>query len=365
MTTPAREVFKRFVKLGMFGFGGPLALVAQMQRDLIEKEKWIPQEEFQKVFTLIKAMPGAVAFNTAVYLGRRKAGWKGGTAAAFGLVGPAAIMIIAISFIYDDIRGGLFDDFLVGLQAAALALVLAALKPLAGPQAKDIRFWMLGLVGAVIFARHWIPEPLIIIGGGLGWVLWRRRPKALMSLVLGPASFVVLWQIAVICLEAGAFVFGSGVAIAPLLERDFVAETGWVTQAEFMDALAIGQATPGPFLLTATFLGYKVAGLLGALVATVCIFGIGFIHMMTWFPAAVTRLSKLSWLPDFLFGAFAMVCGTIVWTVISLSSVWVPRPGIFLILFGVLGMTLFMRWPAWLMILIGGFVGLGFGLAGL
>lgn len=365
MKSPTREVFERFLKLGLFGFGGPLALVAQMQRDLVERDQWIPHEEFQRVFTLIKAMPGAVGVNTAVYLGRRRAGWKGGAVAALGLIGPAAILVIAISFVYDDLRGGPFNHFLIGLQAAALGLVLAALKPLAGAQARDTRFWFLGLIAAVIFARDWIPEPLLIVGGGAAWVLWRWRPKALFSFVWGPASMIVLWQIALICTEAGAFVFGSGVAIAPLLERDFVTEMGWVTRPEFMDALAIGQATPGPFLITATFLGYKVAGLAGAIVATFCVFGVGILHMLTWFPSAVNRLSRLRWLPDFLFGAFAMVCGTIVWTVISLASVWTTRPAVYAILFAVFGLTVWRKWPSWLLILSGGGAGILLHFAGL
>jgi chromate transporter len=134
-----------------------------------------------------------------------------------------------------------------------------------------------------------------------------------------------------ICFKAGAFVFGTGIAITPILERDFVQSMHWITHGEFMDALAIGQITPGPVLLTTTFLGYKVAGLLGAITATTGVFLAGFIHMSTWFPMAVEKLATQKWIEDFLFGALAMVVGTILVTVIVLLSKWTSSPILYLI----------------------------------
>jgi chromate transporter len=134
---------------------------------------------------------------------------------------------------------------------------------------------------------------------------------------------------------------------------------GWVTHSEFMDALAIGQITPGPVLLTTTFLGHKVAGIPGAFVATTGVFLAGFIHMMTWFPAAVNKLSKQKWIQDFLFGALAVVVGTIVVTVVVLASDWKSQPQYYLLVAACLFMAWKIKSPSWLIIIVGAIAGYG------
>lgn len=361
----AKEVFLGFLRLGFTGFGGPLALIAQMQRDFIEERKWIPPDEFQKAFTLIKAMPGAVAFNMAVYLGRRRGGYVGGFLAGVGLIGPAFVAIILFSSSYSRIHSlPMLSKVLTGMQAAALALILAALKPLAGPYLRQIGFWILVVVSAVVFALKGLSEPILILSFGGAYALWRHqiRQRRVASgakvLILAGASSEILAKLFWICFKAGAFVFGTGIAIAPMLERDFVHDLGWLTHAEFMDGLAIGQITPGPVLLTTTFLGHKVAGLPGALVATTGVFLAGFFHMMTWFPPAVNALSRQRWIEDFLFGALAVVVGTILVTIGVLGSEWTDHPVIYaMVVFGV-----FLSWktkaPSWAIVLVGAIFGL-------
>lgn len=164
------HVFLSFLRLGTTGFGGPLALLALMQRDFVEKEKWIPLDEFQRAFTLIKSMPGAVAFSTAVYLGRRYAGWAGGCAAAVGLLLPSFVFILLFSAWYTRMKDApVFARLLLGMQAAALALIVAALKGLAGPWLKETTFLVLAVIGGAIFATNRVPEPMLIIAGGLFW----------------------------------------------------------------------------------------------------------------------------------------------------------------------------------------------------
>lgn len=350
------EVFLSFLRLGLTGFGGPLALVAQMQRDFVEKRGWIPNEEFQQAFTLIKSLPGAVAFNTATYLGRRRAGFFGAVAAGVGLIAPAFLMILAFAASYSTLHeSAVFQKILLGMQAAALALIVAAIRPLTGRFLHSILFWVLVVMGAALFATKEVPEPILILAGGLSMVAWRRYRRETSLAALGVAAIPQLFWL---CFKAGAFVFGTGIAIAPLLERDFVEKLGWVTHAEFMDALAIGQVTPGPVMLTTTFLGHKVAGVPGAFVATIAVFLAGFIHMTTWFPAAVSRLSKTKWIDDFIFGALAMVVGTILVTVVVLAVPWASQPLVYVISLVVLGAALRTRSPSWLLIVIGGLAGL-------
>lgn len=349
------DVLLPFLRLGITGFGGPLALVAQMQTDFVEKRQWIPQEEFQQAFTLIKSMPGAVAFNTAVYLGKRRAGFLGALLAGLGLVMPAFLMILFFAANYSFFHASsLMDKLLTGMQAGALALILAAVKPLTGNYLKSIPFWTLVATAMILFSKTQIPEPMLILGGGILCILTKiskvESKNTLRSLPVLPQLF---W----ICFKAGAFVFGSGIAIAPMLEKDFVQDLHWITHTEFMDALAVGQITPGPVLLTTTFLGHKVAGLAGAILATSGVFLAGFIHMTTWFPTAVNKLSRQKWIQDFLFGALAMVVGTILATVIRLLLPWSTLPQ----LYGVMAFSLLLAWkfkiPSWSIILIG--AGLG------
>lgn len=356
----ALEVLLYFLRLGVTGFGGPLAIVAQMQRDLVEERRWISQDEFQQAFTLMKALPGAVAFNSAAYFGRRRAGILGAAAAGVGLIAPAFVAILIFAYSYSALADSvLVDKLLLGMQAAALALIIAALKPLTGKSLTSIPFWILVLTGAAVFATREVPEPALILAGGFGVLAfrrWRAKPGTLHSVVVGPAAIPLLFWI---CFKAGAFVFGTGIAIAPMLQADFVERLGWVTHEEFMDALAIGQITPGPVLITATFLGDRVAGVWGALVATIGVFLAGFIHMATWFPGAVTKLSKTKWIDDFLFGALAMVVGAILVTVVVLGSApdWRAHPLIYLISAVVLGFAMKTKAPSWSLIVGGALAG--------
>ena len=367
-----RETFVYFLRLGFFGFGGPLALVASMQRDLVKDRRWIEEGAFARAFALIKAMPGPVAFQTAVYLGRHRAGWRGGFAAGFGLNAPAFMMMVMFAIFYQswrDFEASRF--FLVGMQAAALGAILASLKGLAASHWRKPIFWLLGSLAAGATLLSPALEPLVILASGGAAVLFSdRKPESTArgfaltpalvdrSLLIGDwnthaaampffgAHADLLWS----CFKSGAFVFGSGLAIVPMMEHDFVTRLGWLTHQQFMDALAFGQITPGPVVITAAFIGFQKFGILGACTATLAINLAPFIHTMTWFPRFVDRLSQLTWIPAFLTGAIAAVIGSIVATVVrlglSLEMVWLSWP-----LFGLaLLLALFGRVPIWLLI---------------
>lgn len=383
---PGWETFRYFLRLGCLGFGGPLALIAQMQRDLVENRRWIEPEAFARAFSIIKAMPGPVAFQCAVFLGRKRAGLVGAFAAALGLNGPPFLLMILFSIFYESwrhVRGG--SLFLTGMQAGALAVILASLGGLSGTHKKKPVFWT--IAGAAGALTYFFPsyEPLYIVGFGVLTVIYsvglrspnfsKFLPKMNLAILMtsgGLQEFLYgkdvllvtesLRELALICFKAGALVFGSGLAIVPLLENDFVQRLGWLTHQEFLDALAFGQITPGPVVITATFIGFKRAGLYGALVATVAIFLAPFAHMTTWFPSFVDRLAKQKWISAFLTGAIGAVVGSIFATTLRLStSLDVKMISLPLIASAYFILYRRKKTPAWLIIPACGFIALVLG----
>jgi chromate transporter len=360
------EVFSYFLRLGCFSFGGPLAVVGTIHKDLIENKKWITEEEFITTFSLIKAMPGPISFQTAVFMGRARAGFIGGLLAAIGLVFPAFLLMIVFSLFYKTVNEFTFTrSVLLGMQVAALGVILGSLKGLVKTNMKDFFFWFLVIFsGAINFYRPNL-EPAIIIGLGIIIVLfkrWQRNSEthpALFSLAVPVALFSsTVRDLALVCFKAGAFVFGTGLAIVPMLQHDVVVKYKWLSQTEFLDALAFGQMTPGPVIITATYIGHNIAGIPGAIVATVAIFGAAFFHMSTWFPLVIKRLKGKKWVTDFVFGAVAAVVGPIIVAVLKMGS------GIELNLFLVLmAVTVFIltisdKVPLWLLIPMGGLLNL-------
>ncbi len=363
----SREVFFYFLKLGATGFGGPLALIAVMQQELIQERKWISVEEFAQAIALIKAMPGALGFQMAVYLGRRRAGFLGGTLAALGILFPSFVLMILLAKYY-ELASQLvkFRSFFNGMQAASVVLMIQGLRALMLPYFSKVKFWICFVFGGIIFFRDIMPEPILILGAGFIGLLMARKwtHLAILALPLGAIpvfSIGKINELIWVCFKSGAVVFGSGLAIVPLLERDFVSRLGWLTTQQFLDALALGQITPGPVLITVTFIGFRVAGWLGALAATVAIFLPGFIHMQTWFPKMVGVLSRKKWIQDFLVPSLGVICGILLVTIFRLTSSWNENS------LSLIGIVLFcsllsvlVKVPGWMLILVGGVIGLLF-----
>jgi chromate transporter len=361
-----KEVLFYFLRLGSLGFGGPLAVVGSIQKDLVENRKWMEAEDFNAVFSLIKAMPGPVAFQTAVFMGRARAGFIGGALAGFGLVAPAFCLMILFSLFFksmSELSGT--ATVLLGMQVAALGVILGSLKGLVKNNMKDFFFWILVLVSGAINFNHPSIEPIIIIGFGLMIVAfkqWQRKSTATMTLfsLAAPAAILssTVRDLALVCFKAGALVFGTGLAIVPMLQHDVVVKYKWLSQSEFLDALAFGQMTPGPVVITATYIGHKLAGMPRAIVATVAIFAAAFFHMSTWFPLVVDRLRGKKWINDFVFGAVAAVVGPIIVTVLKMGYE-VPF-NLFLMTMAVVvfALTLMNKVPLWLLIPMGGVLNL-------
>ena len=338
-----KEVLFYFLRLGVFGFGGPLALVSSMQKDTVDKKHWLSHEEFSSTFALIKAMPGPIAFMTAVFLGRHRAGFWGGLIAGIALNFPAFCLMIIFSLFFSSISGFSFVHILmIGMQVTALGVILGSLKGLVKAREKNVYFWFLVLVSGFINYFHPAVEPIIIIGFGLMLIAQNR--------------LFDLGTLALVCFKAGALVFGSGLAIVPMLQHDVVDKYHWLTQSEFLDALAFGQMTPGPVVITSTYIGHKLHGMSGAFVATISIFAAAFFHMSTWFPHVVKKLNGKAWVNDFIFGAIAAVVGPIIVAVYRLGVGVQMTPLLFVLMVVSFFMTLKTKFPLWALIPLGGVI---------
>lgn len=354
-----KEVFFYFLRLGCLGFGGPLALVGTMQRDLVENRNWMSLEDFTATFSLIKAMPGPVSFQTSVYLGRHRAGFWGGFLAGFALIFPSFLLMILFSTFFSSIADLAFTKALMlGMQAAALGVILGSLKGLVKTNAHEVFFWVLVAFAGLINYFEPELEPVIIIGLGLLMIFFRSEKVKLFN--FAPLIFLnYFWSeeiknLAVVCFKAGALVFGTGLAIVPMLQHDVVDKYHWLTQNEFLDALAFGQMTPGPVVITSTYIGHKIAGMPGAIVGTVCIFAAAFFHMSTWFPHVVGKLRGKKWINNFVFGAVAAVVGPIIVTVLKMGMGIKLDVALIVLMIAAFIITLKDTFPLWLLIPVGG-----------
>lgn len=283
-TGTARDLLCYFLWLGTTGFGGPIALVGHMQRDLVERRRWFTAEEYREGLALAQLAPGPLAAQLAMYLGWARGGAWGAALVGFAFVLPSFLMVIALAMAY--IRfGGLpwMQGAFYGIGAAVIAIIArSAVKLTRLTLREDRLLWTLFALAALMTA--WTESEIVwvFLGAGLLAVIVRARPVAqsgtrllgvgllpagLFSGLAGPASSETLWRIAWYFAEAGAFVFGSGLAIVPFLHGGVVQQFGWLSERQFLDAVAVAMITPGPVVITVGFIGYLVAGFGGAVVA--------------------------------------------------------------------------------------------------
>jgi chromate transporter len=349
------EIAQYFLKMGLTGFGGPLVLVAQMQRDLVFQREWYSKEAFPPIFGLIKAMPGPVGFQTAVFLAGQYAGFWGSLIAGMGLVLPSFLLILIIAAGYGEIQNlGALQLLVKGMGVAALAVILSSVKALSGQLWKDKVFWILALLNGFVFIFTNIPEPILILASGGIWAMLQLKLRsAKLTLALTPVIYFSdqLIDLVKVAFKAGAFVFGTGIAIIPLLEKDVVSTYHWLSAPEFIDALAFGQITPGPVMISLAFVGFKVSGVVGAFAATVAVFLPSFVHMTTWFPKTVNWLLKQKWIDAFAKGALSAVIGTIIIVLGRLLTAGISDYKSGLIFLLAMGLLISKKFSPWVVIL--------------
>ena len=277
-----------FLHLGTFGFGGPIALTAAMQRDLVIRRQWVTVDEYKEGLALAQLAPGPLAAQLAMYLGWARSGLWGATVAGLAFVGPSFVMVLILSAFY--IRFGeisWMQGAFYGIGAAVIAIVaLGASKLLRSSVGRDPDLWAVVLVNAVVVALAEAEILWVLALSGLMVLAqraWRgpmsRRGKAYAAIPLwlitglhGPASMDTLGDILGFFTKAALVVFGSGLAVVPFLHGGAVGEYRWLTERQFLDAVAVSMITPGPVVITVAFIGYLVAGPLGGLVAAIGMF---------------------------------------------------------------------------------------------
>ncbi len=281
-----RELLGYFLRLGSLGFGGPVALVGYMQRDLVDERRWIPEKDFKEGLALAQLAPGPLAAQLAIYLGWVHHGVLGGTLVALSFVLPSFLMVLGLSAFYVE-YGGLpwMRGAFYGVGAAVIAVIgRSAFKLARTTVGKDPLYMALFAASALVTA--WTESELVWLFVLCGLIAYGfRAPRRgiffsaavlplgwLVTGQAGPAAPETLWRIGWYFAEAGAFVFGSGLAIVPFLHGGVVSEFGWLSEQQFLDAVAVAMITPGPVVITVSFIGYLVAGPLGATIAAIGVF---------------------------------------------------------------------------------------------
>jgi chromate transporter len=328
-----------FLKLGTVGFGGPVALVGYMFRDLVEARHWIGEEDYKEGLTLAQLMPGPLAAQLAMYLGYVHYRVLGATVAGIAFVLPSFLMVVAIGWAY--VRyGGLpwMQAAFYGVGAAVIGIIaISAYKLTTKNIGKDKLLWAIYLITAAFTVWTQSESVWLFLGGGLLVWLVRAPPKrwlgrsAVPGLVaLSPhwssscavaASFdwTLLGQLGAFFAKAGAFVFGSGLAIVPFLYGGVVHDHQWLNERQFVDAVAVAMITPGPVVITVGFIGYLIAGLSGAVVAALGTFLP--CYLFTILPAPYfKKYGKRPGLLAFISGVTAAAIGAITGAVIVLAE---------------------------------------------
>jgi len=367
-----RELALYFLRLGTFGFGGPIALAGYMQRDLVERKRWISKEDYLEGLALAQLAPGPLAAQLAIYLGWVRGRNLGATLVGAAFVLPSFIMVLAISVVYVRF-GGLawMQGVFYGIGSAVIAIVArSAYKLTKMSLGKDKLMWGIFAVSALVTA--WTESEIVwlFVGAGVLAMFVKAPPKfgggaAAFALpvwtvtgIHGPATVGTLATIGWYFAEAGAFVFGSGLAIVPFLHGGVVNRFGWLDNQQFLDAVAVAMITPGPVVITTAFIGYLVAGLAGATVAATATFLP--CYLLTILPAPYFRkFAKNATLKAFVDGVTAAATGAIAGAafVLGRRAIFdVPTVLIFAITLGIL--LRFKKVQEPLVIVVAGLVGL-------
>jgi chromate transporter len=275
------QLVRYMLALGTWGFGGPVALVGYMYRDLVEKRHWISESDYKEGMALAQLMPGPLAAQLAIYLGYVHHRIRGATLVGIAFVLPSFLMVVAIGAVYTRYGGiGWMQAVFYGVGAAVIGIIaMSAYKLTTKNVGRDKLLWAIFLISAAVTVVTKSEIVWIFLGAGVLVWLARSPPNFSRGAMHSWAAPVLAWlaldnvdwhklgQIGTYFAYAGSFVFGSGLAIVPFLYGGVVQEYRWLTDRQFVDAVAVAMITPGPVVITTGFIGYLVAGFWGAVVA--------------------------------------------------------------------------------------------------
>jgi chromate transporter len=287
-TCSLAQLLAYFLRLGTFGFGGPIALAGRMDRELVENKGWVSRQDYVEGLAFSQLSPGPLAAQLAMYIGWVRAGRLGAALVAAAFIGPSFLMAVAVAAAYIRYeRLPWIQDVFYGVGAAVIAIIAQSAYRLSRKTiGKDLLLWVL-FAGAAVMTI-WTGSEIVwlFVLCGVVAVIVKHPPRVLVkgsvrtaiafgwisTGLQGVASGSVLGTLTLFFLKAGAFVFGSGLAIVPFLYGGVVSQYHWLTERQFVDAIAVAMITPGPVVITAAFIGYLVAGLVGGTAAAAAVF---------------------------------------------------------------------------------------------
>jgi chromate transporter len=366
------QLLRYFLKLGTVGFGGPVALIGYMNRDLVQRRGWVTEDTYRLGLALAQIMPGPLAAQLAIALGYFTHGLRGATLCGLVFILPSFVIVVAISVLYVS-YGGLWwvQACFYGVGAAVIAIItLAAYRLARATNREDMLQWAIFVALFLVTALSQTEIAWLFIAAGLLVIAVRARPRwprraaglksyslPLISLVSGSVIAGPLTVLFLFFLKASLFVFGSGLAIVPFLYKGVVQQYGWLNERQFLDAVAVAMITPGPVVITVAFIGYLVAGLAGASTAALAVFLP--VYLLTILPAPWFKGHRENaQLKAFVQGATAAATGALSGAVVVLARrALIDVPTMFICMISLL-LILRLKLPDWLVVLMSGATGL-------
>src|SRR5262250_3268158 len=336
---PISELVRYYLRLGLLGFGGPVALVGQMEREMVTGRGWVTKEEMREGIAVCQSLPGPLAIQVGIWISYIRGGFWGAWAGGWAFILPNFVIVATLAALYVHF-GGLpwVTAIFYGVSPAVIALILHSGYRLTKLGMDDWLQWALAAVAFAVTVTVRAEVAWIFLASGVVGILYygslfraRAAASTTSSFLLGlpllaggadasAATGTMLGKLFVFFLKAGSLTFGSGLVIVPFLEKGLVQQTGWLNEREFLVAVAMGMMSPGPVVITATFVGYLVAGFWGSLVATIGIFLPSFLLVLIVAPVLVRYRTNPN-VQGFVKGAYAAAIGTILGACVLLGKI--------------------------------------------
>jgi chromate transporter len=321
-----------FLRLGLLGFGGPVALVGQMERELVQDKHWLGREEMREAIAICQSLPGPLAIQVGIFVSYLRGGFWGAWLGGWLFILPNFLIVAGLGALYVHF-GGLspITGIFYGVSPAVIALILHSCWRLARLGMEDRIQWVIAAASFLVTVVLQSEVALLFVAAGLVGIAWygslfRRPPAGLAAaaaLATGapaPAGAATLAKLFLFFLKAGSLTFGSGLVIVPFLQQGLVQEHGWLDERAFLIAVAVGMISPGPVVITATFVGFLVGGFWGSLAATIGIFLPSFLYVLVAAPILARHRGNAN-LQGFVKGAYAAAIGTILGACVLLGRI--------------------------------------------
>lgn len=335
-----RELVIYFLKLGTWGFGGPVALVAYMHKDLVENKNWLSEEEYKEGLALAQLAPGPLAAQLGIYIGFVHYGMVGATLVGLAFILPSFLMVLALGIAYQLYSGlSWMREIFYGVSAGVIGIIAISAYKLTIKSIGNFNIisfktnwllWIFYLTGVILTIVRQREEILLFVLCGIIYLLFKAPPQWLkkpaifsMFVFVGTGFFEFhenkLYELGIFFLKAGALVFGSGLAIVPFLHAGLVVENNWLNESQFIDSVAVAMITPGPVVITVGFIGYLIAGFPGASVAALATFLPCFLFTVMLAPS-FKKIAKNKSIKAFVDGITAAVIGSLLGAVIIIAT---------------------------------------------